>query len=158
MTSHHGGCQCGALRYEIRGQLGDASICHCRMCQKAFGAWGAALVAVPLSNFTWTRGLPAVFKSSESVERGFCASCGTPLFMHEAEDSNIELAIGSLDNPNAIGNLTSQDGVESRVKWFSQMQNLPMRKTDQTRPRDELVKLKSLQHPDYDTAVWPPLR
>jgi hypothetical protein len=32
-----GGCQCGAVRYRIEGDLGRASICHCRMCQKAFG-------------------------------------------------------------------------------------------------------------------------
>ncbi len=158
MTSQLGGCQCGALRYEIQGKLGEASICHCRMCQKAFGSWGAALVKVPLQYFTWTRGLPATFKSSSIVERGFCAACGTPMFMHETGDSNIELAIGTLDNPNAIAPLTSQDGVESRVEWFNQMQGLPMRKTDQTMPGADWQKLKSLQHPDHDTAVWPPLK
>jgi hypothetical protein len=39
-----GGCQCGAVRYEITGGLGRASICHCRMCQKAFGNALAPLV------------------------------------------------------------------------------------------------------------------
>ena len=158
MTDQHGGCQCGALRYKIAGKLGEASICHCRMCQKAFGSWGAALVSVPLNSFTWTRGLPATFNSSSIVKRGFCAVCGTPMFMQEAGDSNIELAIGTLDNPNAIAALTTQDGVESRVAWFNQMQNLPMRNTDQTMPGADWQKLKSLQHPDHDTAVWPPLK
>ena len=32
---HTGGCQCGAVRFRIEGALGRASICHCRMCQKA---------------------------------------------------------------------------------------------------------------------------
>ncbi|MEQ8373768.1 MAG: GFA family protein, partial [Roseibium aggregatum] len=32
---HTGGCQCGALRFKVEGPLGEASICHCRMCQKA---------------------------------------------------------------------------------------------------------------------------
>ena len=53
-----GGCQCGAVRYAIDGPLGKAGICHCRMCQKAFGSWGAALVSVPLHIFRWSRGTP----------------------------------------------------------------------------------------------------
>ncbi len=31
-----GGCQCGAVRFRA-AHLGRASLCHCRMCQKAFG-------------------------------------------------------------------------------------------------------------------------
>jgi hypothetical protein len=150
-----GGCQCGAIRYSITGALGDASICHCRMCQKAFGAWGAALVSVPLQGFEWTRGKPSVFKSSPIVERGFCIACGTPLFMFEQEDTNIDLAIGSLDEPNAIASLTSQIGIESKLDWFDAMHNLPHATTAQTRTSNDLAKLKSLQHPDHDTEEWP---
>ncbi len=43
-----GGCQCGAVRYAISGELGRASICHCRMCQKAFGSFFGPLVGVSL--------------------------------------------------------------------------------------------------------------
>ena len=38
-----GGCQCGRTRYEL-DRLGRASICHCRMCQRAFGNAFAPLV------------------------------------------------------------------------------------------------------------------
>ena len=34
-----GGCQCGAVRFRAAG-LGRASLCHCRMCQKALGGPG----------------------------------------------------------------------------------------------------------------------
>ncbi len=150
-----GGCQCGAVRYHVKGKLGDASICHCRMCQKAFGSWGAVLVTVPLARLNWTRGEPAIFKSSPIVDRGFCAACGTPLFMFEKGDSNIDLALGTLDNPNIVPQLTSQIGVESKVAWFDSMRDLPQSSTEQTRSPTELAKLKTLQHPDHDTSVWP---
>jgi hypothetical protein len=74
-----GGCQCGAVRYAISGPLHNPHICHCRMCQKAFGNYFAALVGTRRENLTWTRGEPASFRSSSVVQRGFCRDCGTPL-------------------------------------------------------------------------------
>ena len=64
-----GGCQCGAVRYRITGPLFDAHICHCRMCQKAFGNFFAALVGVKKTDITWPQGEPAVFRSSSIVAR-----------------------------------------------------------------------------------------
>jgi hypothetical protein len=145
-----GGCQCGNLRYSIAGKLGAASICHCRMCQKAFGSWGAALVDVPFENFTWTRGTPGHFRSSSIVTRGFCKDCGTPMFMREDGDENIEIAIGTLDNPSAISPMTKQSAVESRVAWFNAMHELPEERMQDYRKPEDLEKLKSFQHPDFD--------
>jgi hypothetical protein len=155
MLTKTGGCQCGAVRYRIVGPLGDASICHCRMCQKAFGAWGAALVSVPFVNFTWTRGQSGVFRSSSIVDRGFCAACGTPLFMREDGDSNIELAIGTLDNPADIPPMSRQSAVESRLPWFNTMHALREERMSDYRTPQEMEKLKSRQHPDHDTDVQP---
>jgi hypothetical protein len=145
-----GGCQCGTIRYSLSGPMLSATICHCRMCQKAFGAWGAALVEVPLANVQWTKATPQFFNSSPIVERGFCKNCGTPLYMYEIGDLNIEMAIGTLDNPNAIPPLQNQIGVESKVIWFDAMSTLPSLPTSQTRLPEELKKLTSLQHADHD--------
>jgi hypothetical protein len=146
-----GGCQCGALRYEFVGPLGTTDLCHCRMCQKAFGSFGAVLMRVDLANFRWTRGQPSKFKSSALVDRGFCKSCGTPIYMFEQGDTCLDLAVGTMDNPNAISSLQSQIGVESRVDWFQTLHGLPEVRTEQTRDSSDLAKLKSLQHPDHDT-------
>jgi len=150
-----GGCQCGAVRYAIAGRLGKAGICHCRMCQKAFGNFGAALVSVPSANLAWTRSEPSEFRSSSIVGRGFCDACGTPLYMREDGDPTYEIAIGSLDNPNAVDSMTEQLDVESKVKWFDGMTGLPPQKTEDNRTPEDLAKLKSLQHPDHDTEHWP---
>lgn len=153
MTS--GGCQCGAVRYRFEGPMGHASICHCRMCQKAFGSFGAPLVSVAHARFTWTRGQPHLFRSSPPVARGFCAQCGTPLFMQEDGDDHIELAIGTLDDPNAVS-LESQVGVESKVHWFDSMGNLPTETTNENNPAAAAGRYHNLQHPDHDTKSWPP--
>jgi hypothetical protein len=145
-----GGCQCGAVRYAIAGELGAASICHCRMCQKAFGNFGAALVDVAFDNFRWTKDKPSEFRSSSIVSRGFCSACGTPLYMREDGDENIEIAIGTLDTPSAVAPMTKQSGVESKVTWFDAMHTLPHERMQDYRTPQELEKLKSLQHPDFD--------
>jgi hypothetical protein len=85
MAGWSGGCQCGAVRYRAR-RLDDAGICHCRMCQKAFGSFGAALVSVAADDIEWTRGTAGEFRSSAIVARGFCRDCGTPLYMKEDGD------------------------------------------------------------------------
>ncbi len=154
MSELSGGCQCGAVRYHISGPLGHAGICHCRMCQKAFGSWGAALVSVPLQRFKWTRGVPGIFRSSAPVARGFCSACGTPLFMHEDGDSNIEVAIGTLDNPDAAPP-TTQVGTEARVSWFTAMADLPDQTTNENNPLAAQGRYKTRQHPDHDTETWP---
>jgi hypothetical protein len=152
-----GGCQCGAVRYRIDGLLGRPGICHCRMCQKAFGSWGAALVSVPVAQLTWTRGRPAEFRSSAIVARGFCAQCGTPLHMKEDGDPTYEIAIGTLDDPEKAAPI-EQAGVEAELTWFKSLSGLPRQKTEDYRSPDDMAKLRSLQHPDHDTAEWPPKR
>jgi hypothetical protein len=149
-----GGCQRGAVRYRIDGPLGQAGICHCRMCQKAFGSWGAALVSVTEAQLTWARGQPSEFRSSQIVARGFCAKCGTPLHMKEDGDPTYEIAIGTLDDPE-MAPPSQQAGVEAELSWFKAMPDLPRQRTQDYRTPEDLAKLRSLQHPDHDTKGWP---
>lgn len=144
-----GGCQCGALRYAFDGEPELAEICHCRMCQKAFGSWGAALFEVKLSRFRWTRGEPGVFRSSPPVQRGFCTRCGTPMFMLEDGDDHIEMAAGTLDDPSGLV-FVKQVGVESRLPWFAHLHELPEQSTGESRTPEDLARLTTLQHRDGD--------
>ncbi len=147
-----GGCQCGAVRYRATALLDNAHICHCRMCQKAVGGPFAALVAAPDDAMEWTRGAPAVFASSEHVERGFCASCGTPLFYHGLTSGRTNLTIGSLDDPSAFPPL-SQMGTESRVAWFADLPALKDEgETDAGNAADwaAAITRTNRQHPDRD--------
>ena len=92
--THAGGCQCGAVRFRVK-LLGRGSICHCRMCQKAFGGFFGPLVTA--HDAVWTRGEPKWFQSSNRARRAFCGECGTPL-AYETK-YGLELAIGAFDDP-----------------------------------------------------------
>lgn len=153
-----GGCQCGAVRFRIEGALGRPSICHCRMCQKAFGNFYAPLVSVGHAKFEWTRGEPKRFQSSNHVRRGFCAECGTPLTFEAPEDGGdgFALAIGAFDHPEELASRI-QWGVEAKLPYFDSLHELPARETmDDLSDASYLADLISYQHPDHDTEIWPP--
>lgn len=144
-----GGCQCGAVRFRIEGALGRASICHCRMCQKAFGAFYAPLVSVEADRLRWTRREPRRFRSSNHVLRGFCETCGTPL-TYEAPDG-LALAIGAFDDPSTIAPEV-QFGGEAKLAYADHLADLPMRETiEDAAETSYLADIRSLQHPDHDT-------
>jgi hypothetical protein len=154
-----GGCQCGAVRYALHATPSKPHICHCRMCQKAFGSFFAPLTQVPIDKFELTRGTLAVFRSSEPTERGFCRDCGTPLTFRYLEKARINVSIGSLDEPEKVPPL-HQYGLEGRMPWFATLPTLPGETTTEEDAPDlaTAVAATSHQHPDHDTATWPPER
>jgi hypothetical protein len=152
---HTGGCQCGAIRFRIQGKPGQSSICHCRMCQKAFGAYYAPLVSTRGAAFTWTRGEPKYFQSSNHVRRGFCDNCGTPL-TYEAADG-IAISAGALDDPSSLPP-SMQYGVEAKVPFVDHLGALPAHHTmDDIAEAPFLADITSNQHPDRDTETWQPV-
>jgi hypothetical protein len=148
--SETGGCQCGAVRFRLTG-FGRASICHCRMCQKAFGSFFGPLVTA--KGLEWTRGAPAKFDSSNVVTRGFCARCGTPL-TYEYE-GGIDVAIGALDDPKKAPPAIQVNPADM-LPFFDRLHTLPFRPDSETTANEAfLASVKSNQHPDRDTAHWP---
>jgi hypothetical protein len=153
-----GGCQCGAVRYALYA-MPRAGICHCRMCQKAVGGPFLAWAMVPSTDFAWTRGQPAHFRSSSAATRGFCARCGTPLFFQYGKTPDqIDLAIASLDRPNEIAPQVVM-GTESRLAWLdpSALAKLPQHETGELGSPEDLTRIANFQHPDHETtANWRP--
>lgn len=145
-----GGCQCGAVRYALYAPPQGPHICHCRMCQKAFGSYFAPLAGVALADFAWTRGAPRTFASSALGERGFCGDCGTPLSFRDIDRDRIDISLGSLDDPSAALP-ANQYGTESRVPFFSSLADLPATATEDDVPPERMLHYKSRQHPDHDT-------
>ncbi len=152
---HTGGCQCGAIRYRVEGDLEYPHLCHCRMCQKAAGGYFMALGGTTLDQFEITRGEASWYKSSAPVSRGFCAACGTPLFFRTDGDDWISVTLGSLDDPASVAPLRN-DGVEAMVPFFTALAGLPGTVSE----RDDLpggldaIVSTNRQHPDHDTGHW----
>jgi len=149
-----GGCQCGAIRYKVAGALGRATICHCRMCQKATGGFFGALVSVRQDELTWTRGQPKRFESSNLSQRGFCPDCGTPLTF-EWSGKWIDLYITTFDEPGGIVPVM-QLAHEFRLPYADATAGLPVPEGKEASGMAERYgQVISHQHPDHDTEIWP---
>ena len=152
MSGWSGGCQCGAVRFHAVS-LGRPSICHCRMCQKAFGGFYGPYVDA--NDFKWTRGAPKYFQSSNLIKRGFCGDCGTQLSF-ESPKWTINIAIGAFDHPQTIVPAL-QVGTESRLPYVNDLAHLPVRAPEEVeKVADFYASIISHQHPDHDTEAWPP--
>jgi hypothetical protein len=154
---YSGGCQCGAVRFRADAEPKRASICHCRMCQKAMAAPFGAFATFPLAAVVWTRAARKTFLSSEHVARGFCGDCGTPLtFEAAAGGDSISLSICAFDDPQAL-KPQRQLAVEARLGWLADIGDLPGRSpADEAAVKAKYPPVVSRQHPDHDTDTWPP--
>jgi hypothetical protein len=97
-----GGCLCGAVRYRA-ARMARASLCHCRMCQKASGAPVVAWLMVPAEAFAFTQGEPAAYRSSPGSVRHFCGTCGSPLTIRDFDKpSELDINLATLDHPETV--------------------------------------------------------
>ena len=97
---HRGSCLCGAVTFEVQGELPPPDACHCTKCRKHSGHFfvstdvpRSALTIVGETHLTW-------YASSEKVRRGFCATCGSSLFfdpVDQARHAWIGVAMGAFD-------------------------------------------------------------
>lgn len=96
---HKGSCLCGAVSFEVDGELPPPDACHCSQCRKQSGHFfastdvpRAAVTIHGVDNVSW-------FRSSEKVRRGFCATCGSSLFWDPIQRDWIGIAMGAFDTP-----------------------------------------------------------
>jgi hypothetical protein len=90
-----------------------------------------AFVRFAADQVTWTTSPPAVFASSNLVERGFCRDCGTPLSYHHVGGPWISLTLNSLDDPSAV-EPALWFTPEARPAWLDRLQGLTPMQMDFT--------------------------
>src|SRR5512140_1500882 len=98
-TVVHGGCACGAVRYQVEGPPSNSMICHCQTCRRVSAAPVMAWVTFDKSGFAIVKGTASEYSSTAPVKRAFCASCGTPLTYEHRDHATIDVTTCSLDQP-----------------------------------------------------------
>jgi hypothetical protein len=94
---HKGSCLCGAVTFEVEGDLPGPDACHCTKCRKhsghVFASTDVARSAVTIRGGDGVRW----YQSSEKARRGFCSTCGSSLFWDPLFHDWIGIAMGAFD-------------------------------------------------------------
>ena len=99
-----GGCQCGAVRYEIAGApvvVAISSLHHVPAGRMPRPPWRGRCFRK--AQVTFTQRTPAIYESSSEARHGFCPTCGTQIsFTATYIPGLIDITAGSLDRPDAV--------------------------------------------------------
>lgn len=130
-----GGCQCGAVRYEVRGEITHETLCHCSFCRRASAAPVVAWFSVRPEAFRVTRGGMKIFRSSPGVARSFCGDCGTPLTYQRDGLDELDVTTCSLDDPESAPP-RDHTFTRSALGWAPVEDGLPRYPTLREAPED----------------------
>lgn len=115
MTEFTGGCQCGAVRFRVEGNLDHPIICNCSRCQKL----GSVLVFAPRAAFVLERGEEAQTEylfNRNAIHHLFCKTCGIQSFSYAAAPDGTEMVavnvncLDGVDPREAAGRAQMYDG------------------------------------------------
>ena len=96
-----GRCACGQLTYACAIES-EVALCACDLCQRSSGSGFQAWVNADRARLS-VSGQTASWASTTHAVRHFCATCGSPLFLFEADEpAVVEICAGSIDAPDGI--------------------------------------------------------
>ena len=103
-----GRCLCGAVTWELTGDLIATAICHCDHCQRqSGGAFSVNLVAnesqLSVSGDLKTYEDRGKHGDDVYVRRRFCGSCGSPIVSELAKTAGVvAVKAGTLDDKSTV--------------------------------------------------------
>ena len=124
---YKGSCLCGAVQYEIQGEIGDGFYCHCRRCRKANGSAFASNALIETDSFKLIRGedhFKKFFYEETGLERYFCQNCGSPIMSKRPATGRTSIRLGTLDTKLAKGP-KAHIFVDSKAEWSEITDDLP---------------------------------
>jgi hypothetical protein len=122
-----GGCECGAVRYEVADAFLYAANCHCSRCRAATGTAFKAFAGIEREKLAITTGLDSLLIIGEENENHTrCGVCGSLLFSVVRDGAFVHVAMGSLVDAPSI-RPTEHIFVGSKAPWFEITDALPQR-------------------------------
>jgi len=118
---HDGGCLCGTVRYRLSGDPIGGNICYCTQCRRQTGSPMAAFVTYPRARFELLSGKLGSFRASTFATREFCPGCGSPLTWKRDGRDDMDVFLGTLDEPERMPKPPRQLWTQHRLPWVPPM-------------------------------------
>lgn len=95
-----GGCYCGAVEIEMRGEPLETGYCHCENCRRYSAAPVSAFTLWKPDQVKITKGEEFLgkFKSSEISDRRYCTKCGGHVMLDHPILGLADVRLGALRN------------------------------------------------------------
>ena len=99
-----GGCNCGAVRFELTAPPVGASYCHCSRCQRRTGTAASANARFAGDALRIVQGeeLVRAWRPAQGAAKVFCGECGSSLFAQPADGSWVGVRLGVLDGDPGV--------------------------------------------------------
>lgn len=100
-----GGCNCGAVRFEVTAPLTGAGYCHCKRCQRRTGTAASANADPVEGSFRIISGEDHLrsWKPVDGAEKWFCGDCGSAMFsLNPARGGSIGIRMGAFDGDPGV--------------------------------------------------------
>jgi len=121
--SQTGRCLCGAVSYELTGDVIATAVCHCEHCQRQSGGAFSVNLIAHVSQLAVSGELSVYGDTGDDggdtvyVERRFCGSCGSPIVSElMGTEGVIAVKAGTLDDKSEV-RPTMQAWCEHRQPW-----------------------------------------
>jgi hypothetical protein len=122
-----GSCLCGGVQYQIDGELGAVTNCHCSLCRKMSGSAFSSGSTIPTASFRFVAGedLLKEWESSPGYHRVFCGRCGSPILKKKDKDpEHLRFRPGTLDSDPGL-KASKHIHVGSKAPWVEIKDGLP---------------------------------
>jgi hypothetical protein len=100
-TPLSGGCNCGAVRFEVSAAPVSAIACWCRRCQRRTGSFGGPNARTADGSFHFVGGEDAVAvwnPGDGGWEKVFCRTCGSHICSRDpADPGKVSVRFGAFD-------------------------------------------------------------
>lgn len=113
-----GKCLCGAIEFELDGDIPNLYQCHCSLCRKVTGSAANAAFRIAADQFKWISGSDRIreFITESGFKSHFCKTCGSPVPNLTSNDSAYWIPAGLLEEASEL-ELVAHLYVASKACW-----------------------------------------
>ncbi|HEY2318065.1 MAG TPA: GFA family protein [Solirubrobacteraceae bacterium] len=97
-----GGCNCGAVRFEVTAPFEASMYCHCTRCQRRTGTAASANARTAPETFRVIQGEDRIrsWDPPDGAPKFFCGDCGSALFSRSS--GSVGIRLGAVDGDPGI--------------------------------------------------------